>query len=189
MPSFWRLTSYAWIVFWIYWVISARAVKRTVQRESLWIRVLHILITSIAFFLLLSRDLRFAPLSDHFISANAYVRGAGVVITWIGLGIAIWARIHIGKNWSGLVTLKEEHQLVCTGPYGWVRHPIYTGLLLAVLGTALVLGEWRGILALVLLVIAHILKARREEALMIGHFGAAYEDYKRKTGFLVPGIG
>ena len=105
------------------------------------------------------------------------------------MGIAIWARRHLGSNWSGLVTFKRDHELICTGPYRWVRHPIYTGLLLAVLGTALVLGEWRGILALLLLIVAHTLKARREEALMARHFGSVYEDYRRKTGFLVPGLG
>ncbi len=187
-PSLWRLASYAWIVFWVYWVISARGLKRTAERESLRVRVLHVIVTFIAFFLLLSRNLHFGPLSHRFLPADRFFRETGVLITWMGVGIAIWARRHIGKNWSGLVTLKEDHQLVCTGPYRWVRHPIYLGLLLAALGTALVLGEWRGIMALVLLIAAHTLKARREEALMIRHFGRVYEEYRRRTGFLVPGI-
>jgi len=189
VPSLWRLTSYAWIVFWVYWLISARGLKRTVERESLRIRVLHVLVTFTAFFLLLSRNLHFGPLSHRFVPAYRVIRETGVVITWIGVGIAIWARRHIGKNWSGLVTLKQDHQLVRTGPYRWVRHPIYTGLLMAALGTALVLGEWRGIVAFAMLIAAHTLKAQREEALMVRHFGSVYEDYRRRTGFLVPGIG
>ena len=182
------MTSYAWIAFAIYWTISARGLKRTAERESLRIRVLHVLVTFTAFFLLLSRKLQLGPLSHHIVPADRFIREVGVLITWIGVAIAIWARRHIGSNWSGLVTLKQDHHLVCTGPYRWVRHPIYTGLLLAVLGTALVLGEWRGIVALVLLIAAHTLKARREETLMVRHFGSAYEDYRRKTRFLVPGI-
>jgi protein-S-isoprenylcysteine O-methyltransferase Ste14 len=191
VPSLWRLTSYAWIVFAIYWTISARGLKRTAERENLRLRVLQLLITFPAFFLLLSRGrgLHFGPLSHRFVPAADSLREAGVLITWTGVAIAIWARRHIGKNWSGLVTLKQDHQLVCTGPYRWVRHPIYMGMLVAVLGTALVLGEWRGIVALVLLIVAHTLKARREEALMIRHFGSVYEDYRKKTGFLVPRLG
>ncbi len=188
VPSLWRLTSFAWIVFAIYWTISARGVKRTAQRESLRVRVLQLLVSSPAFFLLLSRRPHFGPLSYRFVPANRSLREACVLITWGGVAIAIWARRHIGKNWSGLVTLKEDHQLICTGPYRWVRHPIYTGMLVGVLGTALVLGEWRGIVAFALLIVALTLKARREEALMVRHFGNVYEDYRRKTGFLVPGI-
>jgi protein-S-isoprenylcysteine O-methyltransferase Ste14 len=189
VPSLWRLTSYAWIAFAIYWTISARGLKRTAERERLWVRFLHMLVTFTGFFLLFSRKVHLGLLNHAFIAADGPIRETGVLITWIGVGIAIWARRHIGKNWSGLVTLKQDHQLVCTGPYRWVRHPIYTGLLLAVLGTALVLGEWRGILALAMLIAAHTLKARREEALMVRHFGSVYEDYKRQTGFLIPGIG
>ena len=189
MPSLWRLTTYAWILFAIYWTISARGLKRTAERESLRLRILQLLITFPAFFLLLSRDRYFGPLSHRFVPADLSLREAGFFITWIGVGIAIWARRHIGKNWSGLVTLKAGHQLICTGPYRWVRHPIYTGMLVGVLGTALVLGEWRGILAFALLIVAHTLKARREEALMVRHFGSVYEDYRKTTGFLVPGIG
>ncbi len=189
IPSLWHLTTYAWIVFAIYWTISARGLKRTAERESLRLRALQLLITFPAFFLLLSRGPHFGPLGHRFVPGYRSLREAGVLITWIGVGIAIWARCHIGKNWSGLITLKEDHQLICTGPYRWVRHPIYTGMLVGVLGTALVLGEWRGILALLLLIVAHTLKARREEALMVRHFGSVYEEYRRKTGFLVPGIG
>ena len=188
VPSLWRLTSYAWILLWVFWLIGASRAKRTVEKESLWIRLLHVLVCCIGFFLLLSRNLHIGLLNDRFVPDERGIREVGVLITWIGVAFAIWARVHIGKNWSGLVTFKQDHQLICTGPYRWVRHPIYTGLLLAVLGTALVLGEWRGIAGFVLLVVAHILKAQREEALMSRHFGSVYEDYRRKTGFLVPGI-
>src|SRR5689334_21336966 len=184
-PSLWRLTACAWAAFGIYWLISACGLKHTAERESLEIRVLHLLVTFTAFFLLFSRRVQLGPLSHRFASADNPLRETGVFLTWIGVAIAMWARRHIGKNWSGLVTLKEDHQLVCTGPYRWMRHPIYTGLLLAALGTALVLAEWRGLLALTCLIIVHTLKARREEALMVRHFGGAYEDYRRRTGFLV----
>jgi len=100
--------------------------------------------------------------------------------------VAIWARYSLGAYWSARVTLKEGHQLIRSGPYALVRHPIYTGMFLAALGTALVGGEWRGILALLLLITAHARKAFREESLLSREFGEEYTNYRRSTGFLFP---
>jgi protein-S-isoprenylcysteine O-methyltransferase Ste14 len=111
---------------------------------------------------------------------------AGVALTSIGVAIAIWARRTIGEYWSARVTLKEGHQIIRSGPYQFVRHPIYTGILLAATGTALVIGEWRGVIAVVLLYAAHSRKAMREEAMLTSEFGEEYSSYRRSTGFLFP---
>ena len=102
--------------------------------------------------------------------------------------MAIWARVALGRNWSGTVTIKQYHQLIRTGPYSVVRHPIYSGLLLALLGTALAVGETRGLVALAGAFLMGIFKARTEERFMIEQFGSQYEDYRKRTKALVPFI-
>ena len=102
------------------------------------------------------------------------------------MALAIWARYAIGQFWSARVALKEGHQLICSGPYAVVRHPIYTGLFGAAAGAALVVGEWRGVLAVALLLAAHSRKALREESLLTSEFGEQYRNYRRSAGFLFP---
>jgi protein-S-isoprenylcysteine O-methyltransferase Ste14 len=104
----------------------------------------------------------------------------------LGTAIAIWARYCLGEYWSARVTLKEDHKLIRTGPYAYVRHPIYTGMLLGMIGAALVVGEWRGLVAVLLALGAHSRKAAREEALLTTEFGSEYLDYRRHTGALFP---
>jgi len=107
-------------------------------------------------------------------------------VTTAGFGFAVWARLHIGRNWSGTVTLKENHELITTGPYAIVRHPIYTGLLLAVVGSALARGEWRGVVAVLVTWLALWRKFRLEEAWMLELFGEQYAAYRRRVPALVP---
>ena len=102
--------------------------------------------------------------------------------------LLVWARLHIGKNWSSDVTVKVDHELITTGPYALVRHPIYTGLLIGFLGSAVARGELRGILAFALVVIALWFKLRLEETWMREHFGVAYEGYSQRVKALVPYI-
>jgi protein-S-isoprenylcysteine O-methyltransferase Ste14 len=102
------------------------------------------------------------------------------------LAFAVWARRHIGSNWSGTVTVKTDHVLVRTGPYGWARHPIYTGLLTAILGTAIARGDLRGLLGVVLCTIAFVIKLRIEERWMREVFGEEYRRYSKEVPALVP---
>jgi protein-S-isoprenylcysteine O-methyltransferase Ste14 len=110
--------------------------------------------------------------------------GAALVVA--GIGFAIWARRHLGKNWSAEVTIREEHKLIRSGPYKYIRHPIYTGLLAAVLGTAIVVSEYRALVSLAIFVIGWTLKAKKEEAFLAREFGPAFEEHKRLTGFFLP---
>src|SRR5262249_13239381 len=107
-------------------------------------------------------------------------------LTLAGIGFSIWARLFLGRNWSGRVTIKEQHELIQSGPYSIVRHPIYSGFLLAILGTALVQGHLRSLLALPLAALGWSLKLRLEESFMAHQFGSAYLDYKRRVKALVP---
>ena len=111
-----------------------------------------------------------------------------MTVTAAGLLLSIWARAYLGRNWSGTVTVKVGHQLIRSGPYRWVRHPIYSGLILAMIGTAINKGQLCGFVAVVLLWIGFTLKSRIEERFMGTTFGAEYEDYRRTTGAIVPGL-
>jgi protein-S-isoprenylcysteine O-methyltransferase Ste14 len=106
----------------------------------------------------------------------------GIALTVAGFAFAIWARAHLGRNWSIGVTSKVQHELIRTGPYRLVRHPIYSGLLLAMIGTVLVLGELRGLLAILLVYLGWKIKSLFEERMMTGTFGAEYTAYASATG-------
>jgi protein-S-isoprenylcysteine O-methyltransferase Ste14 len=105
-----------------------------------------------------------------------------------GLALAIWSRRTLGRNWSGRIGLKRGHELVRSGPYALARHPIYTGVIVALAGTALYIGEWRALLALPMFALGFWLKAAREEALLESEFGTEYRDYRCETGMLVPRV-
>jgi protein-S-isoprenylcysteine O-methyltransferase Ste14 len=110
----------------------------------------------------------------------------GFVLALAGITLALWARLHLGRNWSDKVVLKVDHELIRSGPYAYLRHPIYSGVLLGVAGTAIVVGEWRGVIAFCMLLVNYSIKARREEKILSVQFGEAFELHKRDAGFLLP---
>ena len=124
------------------------------------------------------------PDKTYGIALNLEPDNVGVVI--LGLGFTICARIALGGNWSATVTVKHGHEIVRSGPYRWLRHPIYTGLLLAFVGCAVALGEWRGIVAVAIVWAALWRKLRLEERWLTEEFGARYSDYRRETWALIP---
>ncbi len=110
----------------------------------------------------------------------------GAAVTIAGLLFAIWARDHLGRNWSSSVTIKQGHELITTGPYAVVRHPIYTGILTGFLGMAIAISQVRGFLVFVLIFFVLWLKLRMEEEWMRSQFGETYAAYARRTAALVP---
>lgn len=125
-------------------------------------------------------------LYERMFPAGTATAVPGCILVLAGLGLSAWARRHLGRNWSGRVTLKEDHELICSGPYAAVRHPIYTGLLAAIAGTTMVLGEWRGLAAVLLMGLSYWRKLRIEERLLRGTFGDNYRRYCEHTAALIP---
>ena len=184
--TFWQMEVIPWYVFGAYWAASWLRVKRTKATEKSLDRFLTIAMLVVAFSLLFENWTRIGPLRLRFLPEEPWIGWIGISLTWVGVAIAVWARYCIGMYWSARVTLKEGHQLIRTGPYAFVRHPIYTGMLLGVIGATLIAGEWRGIVAVILLLVAHSLKALHEEALLTKEFGDEYISYRKQTGFLFP---
>jgi protein-S-isoprenylcysteine O-methyltransferase Ste14 len=144
------------------------------------------LIEVVGFSLLFDGDLNVGWFGRHVLPHTLGLAAAGILFTWFGLGLCVWARYHLGQFWSGRITLKQGHQLIRTGPYARLRHPIYTGLDLAAIGTALVIDRWRCLVGVCIIIIGFIIKAKREEALLASQFGEAFEEHRKHTGFLLP---
>jgi protein-S-isoprenylcysteine O-methyltransferase Ste14 len=175
-----------WILFALYWLVSALKRKKTKQRESIVQRLTYILPIFIAVFLLYNARTDFGFLGIYFVPHTLEVEWIGVAVMVLGLAIAVWARVHLGTNWSGVVTLKEGHELIRTGPYRNIRHPIYTGILIGFLGTAIVNGQVRGLLALATIWASFYIKARREEKLLTQEFGPKFDEHRQHTGMFLP---
>jgi len=186
-PLFWRhLSSLAWLVFLAYWILSARKLKTIKQREPSTERIVYILIIASAYVLLFSDGVNFGALDRRLVPDSTLLGVLGVMLSFLGVGFAIWARKHLGENWSATVTLKKGHELIRTGPYRRVRHPIYSGMLLGMAGAALALGEIRGLVAFVVAVISFYVKARKEERFLFAEFGPAFAEHARSTGMFLP---
>jgi protein-S-isoprenylcysteine O-methyltransferase len=181
--------AYLWTALWIVWLVSALAAKRSVQRQTISSRLEQSVLVTTAFCLLFARDLWPHWLRQGLLpERDVALLWTGLILTAVGVGFAILARFWIGRNWSGTITIKEQHELIQSGPYRIVRHPIYTGLLLAYVGTAIIQGERRGFVGFCLLLVGFGLKLRLEETFMVQQFGNAYLDYKQRVKALVPFI-
>jgi protein-S-isoprenylcysteine O-methyltransferase len=177
----------AWGAFALVWIVGSFANKKTLRGMPAGALILHVALLAVAFDLLLVGWIRRA-IGPRLLPESEWLDLAASAMQVIGLGFAIWARLHIGRNWSGTVELKEGHALVRSGPYALVRHPIYTGLLLAVLGKAVEHADLAGLMAFALLAFEWKRKSLLEERVMVERFGAEYEEYRREVKGLVPGI-
>ena len=176
----------AWMIIGIIWVVAAFAARPSARVQSARSRLFQACVISLAFLLLFTNRLRFGPLAWRFVPASSTALYTGFGFTIAGLLFAVWARFFLGRNWSATVTVKQDHELVRTGPYAVVRHPIYAGLTLALLGTTIAVGELRGLVAVAIAVIGWRLKFRTEETFMTEQFGTEYVDYKRRVKALIP---
>jgi|SRR5215472_1194549 len=175
-----------WLFFGAYWLASALKRKKTKQRETILQRLGYTLPLALGFYLLYQPHTLYGWLMDRFLPVGPVGAWLGVALTAGGIAVAFWARWHLGTNWSGVVTLKEGHELIRTGPYRTMRHPIYTGILLALLGTAITFGEVRALLAVAIAWFSFYVKARREELFLSQEFGPGFAEHKQRTGMFLP---
>jgi protein-S-isoprenylcysteine O-methyltransferase Ste14 len=175
-----------WLAWLGYWFFAALNVKRTQRRERFASLLLNRGPLVVGAFLLAFERQPLPWLCERFLPLSMAFYWIGLVMLAIGLALAVWARRHLGRNWSGIVTVKRDHELIRSGPYGLIRHPIYTGLLLAILGTAVAIGEWRGLIAFALITAAFVLKFKTEERFMTETFGEQYARYRAEVRSLIP---
>jgi len=181
-----NIYSILWLAFAAVWLIAWARTKRTQERVPLSSRLLYDLPVIVASYLMFTDDVPLGLGHWFRIPRNPLATTIALAFTVAGIAFAIWARFYLGQNWSSVVTIKVDHELIRTGPYRWVRHPIYSGLLLALFGTALAKGKPIGLIAVLLFFLGFWIKSRMEERFMLKTFGAEYEDYSRSTGALIP---
>lgn len=184
VPIFRLVILALWLAWLAYWLIAARGAKPTQWRESRAEQWRHGLPAILATILLTVPRLLPLPVA-RFVPLDLAFAAAGTILTAVGIGIAVAARHRLAGNWSAAVEIKEGHALIRSGLYRYVRHPIYSGILLAVFGSAIVLGLWQSLLGFALLLLAFFLKSRHEEARLRAAF-PDYDDYARKTAALIP---
>lgn len=183
-----KIVGYAWMTLGLVYLLGVVRTKRTVQRQSSDSRRLQLGMTILGYFLIFWRLRPYSPFNLRLIPLHHSLLVLGAALTVAGCLLAIWARVMLGANWSMNVTLKQQHALMTRGPYAFVRHPIYTGLLLAALGTAIVYGAAHCFLGVAVLFYGFWLKLHTEEEFMLQQFGAQYVAYKEHVRALIPGV-
>lgn len=175
-----------WVAFGVFWLLAAFVQKRSIRRQSARSRLLQVSIVVIALAPLFIAGRRFHFLYRHLFPTCFALQSIGVLVMLLGCGFAVWARVVLGGNWSGSVTVKENHVLITRGPYQWVRHPIYTGILLLLVGTAIASGTAVTVMEVAAVTLALWLKLRTEERFMQETFGEQYREYCRRVKALIP---
>jgi len=181
-----NIISACWGLFTVIWILAAFATKQTVYQQSRAQRLRYVIPILLGGFLLAKGHRLSDPLSHRLIPHADALAWFGAVLCIAGLAFCIWARFTLGRNWSGLVRLKAGHELITSGPYALVRHPIYTGLLLMFVGTIIVVGHVAGIVALPLVFVSLWIKLRYEEKVMLEKFPDEYAAYQRRVKRLIP---
>ncbi len=180
----WLFTA-PWALLAAWWLVRAFGTARTETRETPRQRLTHLLLIGAAVLFLVATP---EPLRRRLWPPSLPLVYVGFALEVAGVAFAIWARQHLGRLWSGTVTLKEGHRIVQSGPYRLARHPIYTGLIMAMVGVALGRRDLAGVVALGLFTLGLLRKVAIEEALLSGRFGADYDAYRGKVRAIIPFI-
>jgi protein-S-isoprenylcysteine O-methyltransferase Ste14 len=176
----------AWTIWAVWWLAMAFFSKSTKRRESVAQRIEHLVPAMLGFTLVFREGLGGSWLALPIWPANPRLLIFCVIVTILGLLFAVWARLILGSNWSGTVTIKTNHQLIRRGPYRWIRHPIYTGMLAALLASAVIQGLLSGMIGFAFVLLALYRKARREESFLSQEFGDGFMEHQQHTGMFLP---
>lgn len=183
-----KICVYLWTaVAVVYLVLALLHKKKTEKKEKPESRLIYLFFLLFGMALIFYEDFPYSYLADPVYSSSKTLSWIGIIITALGIGFALWARLTIGSNWSGVVMIKSDHELIQSGPYSIVRHPTYSGFIFALIGTVMVLNEWRGVIGFGILVISFLWKIEKEEK-MLSHQFPNYKDYQQKTKKIIPFI-
>ena len=177
-----------WMAICIYWIVASFSVKKTLKKQSGWPRTAYIACVLLAFSLLFEDYFKLTFLYRPVLLQNEFWKMTGLILCAGGLLFALSARIWLGSNWSGRITIKENHELVQSGPYRITRNPIYTGFLLAFCGCSMSLGLLKGYIGIFLLLVCLMIKISKEESYMQEVFGEQWLAYRKRVKRLIPGI-
>jgi protein-S-isoprenylcysteine O-methyltransferase Ste14 len=187
-PAPWAfiLIQVAWAATFVYFIVSAVLTNRIKRREPMGGRLLDTVLLFGGYILLFSGLPVPGIRNQHFIPPRATLQIIGAALTYLGLSLTVWSRVRLGRFWSGVVALKQDHQLIQSGPYRVVRHPLYSGIILAAIGMAVCVTTWSSVLGMLSLLICFERRAHKEDALLATEFGAEFEIYRQQTGRLLP---
>ena len=183
-----NIISACWTLFAVIWLLAAFPTKKSIYRESRAQRLRYVIPIVLGGFLLAKGHRLSDPLNHRVIPHVDALAWIGVALCVAGLAFCIWARFTLGRNWSRVVTLKGGHELITSGPYALVRHPIYTGLLTMFVATVIVLGHVAGIIAMPFVFVSFWIKLRYEEKLMLKQFPEQYAAYQQRVKRIIPFI-
>ncbi len=180
---------YIWSAFWIYWILSAINTRSKVKKESSGQkgtqRAIHLAFVVIAFIITFFQ-FRNIFLWNEIILHTPSVEYIGVIILVLSLLFAIWARVVLGRNWSGAIQKVEGQRLVCNGPYKYIRNPIYTGIVCGFFGTFITFGTIASLVGFIIILFIYIIKISKEQKFLIEEFGEEYKKYITKSWALIP---
>jgi len=187
-PHAWAFATieFAWVLTGIYFIASALLTNKIKRRESSAGRLLDLILLWGGYVLLFSQVPIPNPSHTHFIPPRAALQILGIVLTYAGLTLTIWSRARLGRYWSGTVALKQDHHLIQSGPYRVVRHPLYSGIIVAAAGMCLCVTTWSSLLGVISLLACFERRAHKEDSLLASEFGPEFEAYRQRTGRLVP---
>jgi protein-S-isoprenylcysteine O-methyltransferase len=186
LPLLKNIIAACWGVFFIVWILAAIFTKRTVYSESAVQRLRYMIPTVIGWLLLFRGYRLHYPLNIQVIPQIDAILVVAAILCVCGVAFCLWARAVLGRNWSGTVTVKENHELIVRGPYRLVRHPIYTGLLAMLLGTWLELGHIGGMIGVILVFVSLWIKLSDEEEVMCKQFPDQYPAYRQRVKRIIP---
>jgi protein-S-isoprenylcysteine O-methyltransferase Ste14 len=180
------LIGYEWLGLLAVWLIAAIGMKRQVRKQAISARMPYVLTLALAIVLIFARSATWGFLRWRWIEDGPMADYLGLILTSTGIAFAIWARFFLGRNWSSTPGVAEGHQLIRRGPYALVRHPIYSGILLGLLGTAVAKGRLGPLIGVLIAGVSFYWKLKTEEQFMTEQFGTEYTLYRREVRALIP---